>query len=105
MLLLIEPHSGSSSDSPPVKTIDMFDQLEIYPGSKINHFKQIHKKTKLPYSEMVRATWYTCPSLFIDFLVLHIPPFFDGHSSSSMMNRGIEKLRNSASPSISSQEG
>ncbi|OJT02616.1 Magnesium-dependent phosphatase 1 [Trametes pubescens] len=27
--------------------------MEIYPGSKIKHFKQLHKKTGIPYSEML----------------------------------------------------
>ncbi|KAF9222241.1 magnesium-dependent phosphatase-1 [Gyrodon lividus] len=33
--------------------IKFFDHLEIYPGSKIAHFKQIHKNTAIPYSEML----------------------------------------------------
>ncbi|KAF8552689.1 magnesium-dependent phosphatase-1 [Imleria badia] len=33
--------------------IDFFDHLEIYPGSKIAHFKQLHKITGIPYSEML----------------------------------------------------
>jgi len=32
---------------------DFFDHLEIYPGSKIAHFKQLHKVTGIPYSEML----------------------------------------------------
>lgn len=38
--------------------IQFFDQLEIYPGSKIAHFKQLHKVTGIPYSEMVRIPPY-----------------------------------------------
>jgi magnesium-dependent phosphatase 1 len=33
--------------------IHFFDHLEIYPGSKIAHFKQLHKITGIPYSEML----------------------------------------------------
>jgi hypothetical protein len=35
--------------------ISFLDHLEIYPGSKIAHFKQFHKITGIPYSEMVRV--------------------------------------------------
>ena len=49
-LLLMPPLPGSKE---PCRAIDLFDQLEIYPGSKIPHFQQLHKKTKLPYSEML----------------------------------------------------
>lgn len=38
--------------------IDFFDHLEIFPGSKIAHFKQLHKITGIPYSEMVRVLPY-----------------------------------------------
>ncbi|KAF8579147.1 magnesium-dependent phosphatase-1 [Ramaria rubella] len=33
--------------------IEFFDQIEIYPGSKIKHFKQLHLKTGISYSEML----------------------------------------------------
>jgi len=33
--------------------IKFFDHLEIFPGSKIAHFKQLHKLTRIPYSEML----------------------------------------------------
>ncbi|KAK9457360.1 magnesium-dependent phosphatase-1 [Dipodascopsis uninucleata] len=33
--------------------IEMFDVLEIYPGSKISHFTMIRDKTKIDYSEML----------------------------------------------------
>ncbi|KAK4698719.1 magnesium-dependent phosphatase 1, partial [Phenoliferia sp. Uapishka_3] len=36
-----------------VSSIDLFNTLEIYPGSKLAHFKEIHKKTGIPYNEMV----------------------------------------------------
>ena len=30
-----------------------FDHFEIYPGSKLNHFKSLQHKTKVPYRDMV----------------------------------------------------
>lgn len=37
----------------PVPAMKLFDQLEIYPGSKISHFRQLHAKTGIAYDEMV----------------------------------------------------
>ncbi|TRX88874.1 hypothetical protein FHL15_010217 [Xylaria flabelliformis] len=48
--------SGNSSNSKekPRKAIDFFDAgLEIYPSSKIRHFETLHKRTAIPYSEML----------------------------------------------------
>ncbi|KAI5481660.1 magnesium-dependent phosphatase-1 [Pseudohyphozyma bogoriensis] len=39
--------------SETTSAITMFDSLEIYPGSKLTHFKEIHKKTGIPYEEML----------------------------------------------------
>ncbi|KIK63493.1 hypothetical protein GYMLUDRAFT_163219 [Collybiopsis luxurians FD-317 M1] len=57
-LLLIPPDKGS--DDKPMKAIEFFDQLEIYPGnlttfagSKLTHFKKLRQKTGIPYSEML----------------------------------------------------
>lgn len=38
--------------------VKFFHHLEIYPGSKIAHFKQIHKITGIPYSEMASMILY-----------------------------------------------
>ncbi|EJF61912.1 magnesium-dependent phosphatase-1 [Dichomitus squalens LYAD-421 SS1] len=51
-LLLVPPPPGHKGEA-PTPAIQFFDQLEIYPGSKIMHFKELHKKTGLPYSEML----------------------------------------------------
>ncbi|KAI6011820.1 magnesium-dependent phosphatase-1 [Pisolithus marmoratus] len=42
--------SWTSTTAP---AINFFDQLEIYPTDKTVHFKALHKKTGLPYSEML----------------------------------------------------
>ncbi|KAI8977738.1 magnesium-dependent phosphatase-1 [Trametes punicea] len=51
-LLLVPPPAGHKGE-PPTPAVKFFDQMEIYPGSKIRHFKELHKKTGLPYSEML----------------------------------------------------
>ncbi|OBZ73221.1 putative magnesium-dependent phosphatase P8B7.31 [Grifola frondosa] len=51
--LLLVPAPAGNKHAPPTPALEFFDQLEIYPGSKIKHFKKLHAKTGLPYSEMV----------------------------------------------------
>ncbi|KAI0546605.1 magnesium-dependent phosphatase [Xylaria curta] len=54
--VLSEPagKSGGNSKEKPRKAIDFFDAgLEIYPSSKIRHFETLHKRTSIPYSEML----------------------------------------------------
>ncbi|GAA5869673.1 hypothetical protein JCM16303_000544 [Sporobolomyces ruberrimus] len=43
----------AKGDEGLVSSINLFDSMEIYPGSKITHFQELHKKTGIPYSEMV----------------------------------------------------
>jgi len=40
-------------DGDPLKAITFFQTFEIYPGSKLRHFRSIHKKTGIPYEEML----------------------------------------------------
>ncbi|KAI9634357.1 magnesium-dependent phosphatase-1 [Dioszegia hungarica] len=36
-----------------VKAVSYFNTMEIYPGSKLKHFRSIHSKTKIPYDQML----------------------------------------------------
>lgn len=46
--------SGGGKENKPRKSIDFFDGgLEIYPSSKIRHFEALHKRTGIPYTEML----------------------------------------------------
>lgn len=49
-LLLVEPDTLNES---PMPALRFFEELEIYPGSKITHFQNLHEKTGIPYSEML----------------------------------------------------
>ncbi|KAK4051934.1 hypothetical protein OIV83_002639 [Microbotryomycetes sp. JL201] len=42
---------ASASDT--ISSIKLFDTLEIYPGSKLKHFRAIHEATGIPYEEML----------------------------------------------------
>lgn len=72
-----------------VSSINLFDSMEIYPGSKISHFQELHKKTGIPYSEMVSHS----PISFLSSpeVITHISILL---RYSSTMNHGIGKLRN-----------
>lgn len=66
-LLKVPRHaSASASASTPVvdpsaaaktaasdRALDLFDYLEIYPGSKTTHFERIHEKSRVEYEEML----------------------------------------------------
>ena len=49
----------------------MFDQLETYPGDKRKHFEELHKKTGLPYAEMV-SPLYAASGLSTDVALFTI---------------------------------
>jgi magnesium-dependent phosphatase 1 len=60
MLKLLRITSGITSDSAlfsssahSTKAIDLFDYLQIYPGSKIRHFEKLHQQTGIAYEDMV----------------------------------------------------
>ncbi len=47
--------TGAQGTEPPklVKAIDLFDYQEIYPGSKITHFRKLHADSAIPYQDMI----------------------------------------------------
>ncbi|TKY90552.1 hypothetical protein EX895_000550 [Sporisorium graminicola] len=49
------PEKPSPAQSQPkvVKAIDLFDYQEIYPGSKITHFRKLHADSGIPYEDMI----------------------------------------------------
>ncbi|KAH7914887.1 magnesium-dependent phosphatase-1 [Hygrophoropsis aurantiaca] len=51
-LIQVLPKAGDKQGESNA-AIDFFDQLEIYPTSKEVHFKALHEKTGIPYSEML----------------------------------------------------
>ncbi|ODO06977.1 magnesium-dependent phosphatase-1 [Cryptococcus amylolentus CBS 6273] len=48
-LLLVPAPEGDSH----VKALSYFNTLEIYPGSKLRHFRELHRKTGIPYDQML----------------------------------------------------
>ena len=49
-LLHLDPaHTGGKK----TRAIEYFDEFEVYPGSKMTHFKSLHRKTGLPYEDML----------------------------------------------------
>ncbi|KAF8196950.1 magnesium-dependent phosphatase-1 [Pholiota molesta] len=51
--LLLVPPPKEQASATPKSAIEFFDELEIYPGSKLKHFKALHERTGIPYSEML----------------------------------------------------
>ncbi|GAA5828450.1 hypothetical protein JCM11251_006255 [Rhodosporidiobolus azoricus] len=47
---LLKPRS---SDNKTISAISLFDGLEIYPGSKMEHFREIGKKTGVAHADML----------------------------------------------------
>ncbi|KAF2197211.1 magnesium-dependent phosphatase-1 [Delitschia confertaspora ATCC 74209] len=58
MLTLLQiPHTSSSvssKDTPPsVPAINLFDYLQIYPGSKTTHFERLRRESGIEYEDML----------------------------------------------------
>ncbi|ORX38182.1 magnesium-dependent phosphatase-1 [Kockovaella imperatae] len=49
-MLLVPGHEGGGK---PVKAVTYFNTMEIYPGSKLRHFREVHRKTGIPYDQML----------------------------------------------------
>ena len=49
--------------------------MEIYPGSKLRHFREIHRRTGIPYEQMVRPSPSPSASTsFFSFPLPSVPP-------------------------------
>ncbi|KAI0312109.1 magnesium-dependent phosphatase-1 [Amylostereum chailletii] len=89
-LLLVPPKAGERHGK-ATPAIRFFDQMEIYPGSKITHFKELHKKTGIPYTEMLffddESRNKEVQSLGVTFVL--VP---DG-TNSRLFDKGVEEWR------------
>jgi magnesium-dependent phosphatase 1 len=55
---LTESSSSSSKDSSPIRALDFFTHMQIYPGSKTTHFRRLHEQlrkagTAVDYDDML----------------------------------------------------
>lgn len=48
-----DDREGKAGSASPRRAVELFDYLEIYPGSKITHFKKLHQKSGIEYEEML----------------------------------------------------
>lgn len=44
---------GDGEKKETVSAIKLFDSMEIYPGSKMDHFRELNRKTGIPFNQMV----------------------------------------------------
>ncbi|KAJ7276602.1 magnesium-dependent phosphatase-1 [Mycena rebaudengoi] len=55
-LLLVPAKDGDDSTAEPTQpqpAIELFSNLQIYPGSKLTHFRTLHAETGIPYEQML----------------------------------------------------
>ena len=114
-LLLVPPLAGHKGEA-PTPAVQFFNHLEIYPGtvsgcylrphrkpfssrepsrtgSKIKHFKELHKKTGLPYSEMASLLSTAPMTSLLSQAIMHhgADPCRHSNSCSLMMSIGTRK--------------
>ncbi|KAJ7908894.1 magnesium-dependent phosphatase-1, partial [Mycena leptocephala] len=46
-------HVAGDDAEPALPAIELFDDLQIYPGSKLRHFRALHAQTGVPYEQML----------------------------------------------------
>lgn len=69
-----------------VSAIQLFDSMEIYPGSKLEHFRELNRQTGIPFEQMVRSAFFLppvgeslqAPNIALTHRHVDLQLFFDG---------------------------
>ncbi|KAH7104674.1 magnesium-dependent phosphatase-1 [Auriculariales sp. MPI-PUGE-AT-0066] len=87
-LLLVKDETGATRPSR-----EFFDLEEIYPGSKLAHFRSLHKRTGIPYEQMLFFDdEYRNSEVSQLGVVFHLVDRGVNHAT---FDKGIEKWRDS----------